>query len=144
MLCILECLLCEIALPLHFDIEGLRDVRNDDVNEATDAKDDVLKDDDEGKLQGEDFPVDRSEGSGVVAEPSIVAFRLKLGNTTLDYVEGKQVLHNHLSKYVKLLVNVVGKLLYFDDLLKTVFLFVKADNFVMLVEYWGTIVNGFL
>ena len=141
---ILECLLCEIALPLHFDIEGLRDVRNDDVNEATDAKDDVLKDDDEGKLQGEDFPVDRSEGSGVVAEPSIVAFRLKLGNTTLDYVEGKQVLHNHLSKYVKLLVNVVGKLLYFDDLLKTMFLFVKTDNFVMLVEYWGTIVNGFL
>ena len=54
------------------------------------------------------------------------------------------MLHNHLSKYVKLLVNVVGKLLYFDDLLKTMFLFVKTDNFVMLVEYWGTIVNGFL
>ena len=79
MLCILECLLCQIALPLHFDIEGLRDVRNDDVNEAADAKDDVLKDDDEGKLQGEDFPVDRSECSRVVSEPSIVAFRLKLG-----------------------------------------------------------------
>ena len=78
MFCILECLLCQIALPLHFDIEGLRDVRNDDVNEATDAKDDVLKDDDEGKLQCEDFPVDRSECSGVVSEPPIVAFRLKL------------------------------------------------------------------
>ena len=93
MFSILECLLCEIALPLHFDIEGLRDVRNDDVNEATDAKDDVLKDDDEGKLQGEDFPVDRSECSRVVPEPSIVTFRLKLGNTTLDSVEVKQVLH---------------------------------------------------
>ena len=78
MLCILECLLCQIALPLHFDIEGLWDVRNDDVNEATDAKDDVLKDDDEGKLQGKDLPVGRSECSRVVPEPSIVAFRLKL------------------------------------------------------------------
>ena len=78
MLCILECLLCEITFPLHFDIKGFRDVRNDDVNEAADAKDDVLKDDDEGKLQGEDFPVDRSECSRVVPEPSIVAFRLKL------------------------------------------------------------------
>ena len=78
MLSILKSLLGQISLPLHFDVEGLRDVRNDDVNEATDAKDDVLKDDDEGKLQCEDFPVDRSECSGVVSEPSIVAFRLKL------------------------------------------------------------------
>ena len=78
MLCILKCLLGQISLPLHFDVEGLRDVRNDDVNEATDAKDNVLKDDDEGELQGKDFPVDRSECSGVVSEAAIVAFRLKL------------------------------------------------------------------
>ena len=78
MLGILECLLCKITLPLHFDIEGLRDVRNDDVNQATDAKDDVLKDDDEGKLQGEDLPVDWGECSRVVPEPPVVAFRLKL------------------------------------------------------------------
>ena len=85
MLCILECLLCEITFPLYFDIKGFRDVRNDDVNEAADAKDDVLKDDDEGKLQGEDFPVDRSECSRVVPEPSIVTFRLKLSKYTTCY-----------------------------------------------------------
>ena len=50
MLGILERLFCQITLPLHFDVKGLRDVRNDDVNEATDAKDNVLKDDDKGKL----------------------------------------------------------------------------------------------
>ena len=50
MLSILERLFSQVALPLHFDIEGLRDIGNDDVNEATDAKDNVLKDDDEGKL----------------------------------------------------------------------------------------------
>ena len=78
MLGILESLFCEITLPLHFDIEGLRDVRNDDVDQATDAKDDVLKDDDEGKLQGKDLPVDWCECSGIVPEPPIVTFRLKL------------------------------------------------------------------
>ena len=78
MLGILESLFCEIAFPLHFDIEGLRDVRDDDVDQATDAKDDVLKDDDKGKLQGEDLPVDRCECSRIVPEPPIVTFRLKL------------------------------------------------------------------
>ena len=84
-LSILERLLCKITFPLHFDIERLRDVGNDDVNEAADAKDDVLKDDDEGKLQGEDLPVDRSECSRVVPEPSIVTFRLKLSKYTTCY-----------------------------------------------------------
>ena len=78
MLSILEGLFCEITLPLHFDIEGLWDVRNDDVNQATDAKDDVLKDDDESKLQGKDLPVDWCECSRIVPEPPIVTFRLKL------------------------------------------------------------------
>ena len=78
MLSILECLLCEITLPLHFDIEGLWDIRNDDVDQATDAKDDVLEDDDEGKLQGKDLPVDWCECSRIVPEPPIVTFRLKL------------------------------------------------------------------
>ena len=85
MLSILERLLCQITFSLHFDVERLRDVGNDDVNEAADAKDDVLKDDDEGKLQGEDLPVDRSECSRVVPEPSIVTFRLKLSEYNTCY-----------------------------------------------------------
>ena len=77
MLCILECLLCEITFPLHFDIKGFRDVRNDDVNEAADAKDYVLEDDDEGKLESKNLPVNRGECSRVVPEAPIIAFRLE-------------------------------------------------------------------
>ena len=78
MISILQSLLGQVALPLHLDVEGLGDVGHDDVDQLADAKDDVLKDDDEGKLQGKNLPVDWCECSRIVPEPPIVTFRLKL------------------------------------------------------------------
>ena len=95
MLGILERLLCQITFPLHFDIEGLWDVRNDDVNETTDAKDNVLKDDDEGKLESKDLPMDRGECSRIVPEPPIVAFRLKMWK--FNYCRDIKLFHRSFS-----------------------------------------------
>jgi len=75
---ILKSLLGQVALPLHLDVERLRDVGHDDVDQPADAKDDVLEDYDEGELECEDLPMHRSKRSGVVPEPPVVAFRLSL------------------------------------------------------------------
>ena len=73
---ILKSLLGQITLPLHLDVERLRDVGHDDVDQPADAEDDVLEDYHERELEGEDLPMHRSERSGVVPEPPVVAFRL--------------------------------------------------------------------
>ena len=75
---ILKSLLGQVALPLHLDVERLRDVGHHHVDQLADAEDDVLEDDDESKLQGKDLPVDWCECSRIVPEPPIVTFRLKL------------------------------------------------------------------
>ena len=78
MLGILESLLGQVALPLHLDVEGLGDVGHNDVDQLADAKDNVLKDDDKGKFEGKDLPVDRGERAGVVSKAAIITFRLEL------------------------------------------------------------------
>ena len=77
MISILQSLLGQVALPLHLDVEGLGDVGHDDVDQLADAKDDVLKDDDKGKLESKDLPVDRGERAGVVSKTAIITFRLE-------------------------------------------------------------------
>ena len=77
MLGILESLLGQVALPLHLDVERLRDVRHDDVDEPADAEDDVLEDDHEGELEGEDLPMDWRECARVVSKTTIITLRLR-------------------------------------------------------------------
>ena len=77
MISILQSLLGQVALPLHLDVEGLGDVGHDDVDQLADAKDDVLEDDDKGKLESKDLPVDRGERAGVVPKTAIITFRLE-------------------------------------------------------------------
>ena len=77
MISILQSLLGQVALPLHLDVEGLGDVGHDDVDQLADAKDDVLKDDDKGKLESKDLPVDWGERASVVAKTAIITFRLE-------------------------------------------------------------------
>ena len=77
MVSILQSLLGQVTLPLHLDVEGLRDVGHDNIDQLADAKDDVLKDDDKGELEGEDLPVDGGEGARVVPEPPVVTLRLE-------------------------------------------------------------------
>jgi len=84
MVSILQSLLGQVALPLHLDVEGLGYVGHDDVDQLADAKDNVLKDDDKGKLEGEDLPVDRRERARVVSKTAIIAFRLASGDPVLD------------------------------------------------------------
>ena len=76
MVSILQGLLGQVTLPLHLDVQGLGDVGDNHVDQLADAKDDVLEDDHEGELECEDLPMHRSERSGVVPEPPVVAFRL--------------------------------------------------------------------
>ena len=77
MVSILQSLLGKVALPLHLDVEGLGDVGHDHVDQLADAKDDVLKDDDKGELEGKDLPVDRGKGASVVSKTAIITFRLE-------------------------------------------------------------------
>ena len=77
MVSILQGLLGQVTLPLHLDVQGLGDVGDNHVDQLADAKDDVLEDDDEGKLESKDLPVNRGESSRVVPEAPIVAFRLE-------------------------------------------------------------------
>ena len=78
MVSILQSFLGQVALPLHLDVEGLRDVGHDNIDQLADAKDDVLKDDDKGELECKDLPVDRGERAGVVSKAAIITFRLEL------------------------------------------------------------------
>ena len=91
MVSILQSLLGQVALPLHLDVEGLRDVGHDNIDQLADAKDDVLEDDDEGKLESKDLPVDRGECSRVVPEAPIIAFRLE-ENPQMLKIEFKVIL----------------------------------------------------
>ena len=76
MVSILQSLLGQVALPLHLDVEGLGDVGHDNVNQLADAKDNMLKDDDKGKLEGQDLPVDRCERASIISKAAIITFRL--------------------------------------------------------------------
>ena len=78
MVSILQGLLGQVPLPLHLDVQGLGDVGDNHVDQLADAKDDVLEDDHEGKLESENLPVDRSEHPKLVSKSSVVAFRLEL------------------------------------------------------------------
>ena len=78
MVSILQGLLGQVPLPLHLDVQGLGDVGDNHVDQLADAKDDVLEDDDEGKLESKNLPVDWGECSRVVPEAPIIAFRLEL------------------------------------------------------------------
>ena len=73
---ILKSLLGQVALPLHLDVERLRDVGNHHVDQLADAKDDVLEDDHEGELEGEDLPMDWRECARVVSKTTIITLRL--------------------------------------------------------------------
>ena len=42
-ICVSQCLLGEVSFALDFNVQTLGDVRNADVNESTDAKDDMLQ-----------------------------------------------------------------------------------------------------
>ena len=77
MVSILQGLLGQVSLPLHLDVQGLGDVGDNHVDQLADAKDDVLEDDDEGKLESKDLPVDRGERDGVVSKTAIITFRLE-------------------------------------------------------------------
>ena len=78
MVSILQGLLGQVTLPLHLDVQGLGDVGDNHVDQLADAKDDVLKDDDKGKLESKDLPVDRGERASVVSKTAIITFRLEL------------------------------------------------------------------
>lgn len=80
MFCILESLLCKVALSLHLDIQGLRYVRHEDVYQLAHPEHQVLKYNHKCKLQSKNLPVDRSEGSLVVSESSVETFRLQILN----------------------------------------------------------------
>ena len=73
---ILESLLGQVALPLHLDVERLRDVGHDDVDQPADAEDDVLEDYHERELEGEDLPMDWRECARVVSKTTIITLRL--------------------------------------------------------------------
>ena len=73
---ILKSLLGQVTLPLHLDVERLRDVGNHHVDQLADAKDDVLEDDHEGELEGEDLPMDWRECARVVSKTTIITLRL--------------------------------------------------------------------
>ena len=77
MVSVLQSLLGQVAFPLHLDVEGLGDVGHDDVDQLADAKDDVLKDDDKGKLESKDLPVDWCECARIVPKTAIITFRLE-------------------------------------------------------------------
>ena len=74
---ILESLLGKVALPLHLDVERLRDVGHHHVDQLADAEDDVLEDDDERELEGEDLPMDWRECARVVPKTTIITLRLR-------------------------------------------------------------------
>ena len=101
MVSVLQSLLGQVALPLHLDVEGLGDVGHDDVDQLADAKDNVLKDDDKGKLESKDLPVDRGECARIVPEPPIVAFRLEMWK--LNYCRDVKLFHRSFSNISNLL-----------------------------------------
>ena len=84
---ILKSLLGKVALPLHLDVERLRDVGHDDVDQPADAEDDVLEDDHEGELEGEDLPMDWRECARVVSKTTIVTLRLGKWESIINNVE---------------------------------------------------------
>ena len=74
---ILKSLLGQVALPLHLDVERLRDVGHHHVDQLADAKDDVFEDDHERELEGEDLPMDWRECARVVSKTTIITLRLR-------------------------------------------------------------------
>ena len=53
-------------------------VRHKEINQFSDSEDKVREDDDEGKLEGEDVPVDRGQVALIVPEPVVVTVRLRI------------------------------------------------------------------
>ena len=84
---ILKSLLGKVALPLHLDVERLRDVGNHHVDQLADAKDDVLEDDHEGELECEDLPMDWRECARVVSKTTIITLRLGKWKSIINNVE---------------------------------------------------------
>ena len=77
--CHLKGFFCQIPLPLDLDVEACRNVRNEDINQFADSKHNMLKDDDKGKLDSQNLPVNRCKETLVISEASVETFRLKLG-----------------------------------------------------------------
>ena len=74
----LKCFFCQISLPLDLYVKACRNVRDKDVNQLAHPKDNMLKDDDKGKLYSQDFPVNRCKKSFIISEASVITFRLKM------------------------------------------------------------------
>ena len=73
----LKGLLCQIPLPLDFDVKASRNVWYKDVDQLTDTKHNMLKDDHKGKLDSQDLPVNWCKESLIIPEASVETFRLK-------------------------------------------------------------------
>ena len=84
---ILKSLFGQVTLPLHLDVERLRDVGHDDVDQPADAEDDVLEDDHEGELEGEYLPMDWRECARVVSKTTIITLRLGKWESIIENVE---------------------------------------------------------
>ena len=78
MFCILKSFLGQISLPLDLDVQTGRNVRHQDVDQLAHAKHHVLEDDNEGELDSQDLPVNRSEEALVIPEPPVETFRLDI------------------------------------------------------------------
>lgn len=53
-------------------------VRHKEINQFSNSEDEVREDDDEGKLESEDVPVDRGQVALIVPEPVVVTVRLRI------------------------------------------------------------------
>ena len=53
-------------------------VRHKEINQFSNSEDEVREDDDEGKLESEDVPVDRGQVALIVPEPVVVTVRLQI------------------------------------------------------------------
>ena len=74
----LQSLLGQIPLTLDLDVEAGGDVRHQDVDQLAHAKHHVLEDDNEGELDSQDLPVNRSEEAFVIPEPPVETLRLEI------------------------------------------------------------------
>ena len=77
MFSVLKSFLGQVPLPLDLDVQGGGDVRHEYVNQLTNTKHNMLKDDHKRKLDCENFPMNRSEESFIISKSSVVALRLK-------------------------------------------------------------------
>ena len=78
--CHLKGFFCQIPLPLDLDVKAGRNVRHKDINQLADSKHNMLKDDDKGKLDSQDLPVNWCKETLIISEAPVETFRLKLEN----------------------------------------------------------------